>query len=776
MQVYRNLNDAASFLSSDHEFGTWTPVFGAGDANPEVVIVQKSPSPADVKGGRPLLGRDGLTIRRALVKRGVPYYVTYAVPFYKLDSVAKKKQGEACSILLGNELEAVGAHKILFLGPDAARWTPTTYSVPFRVFKDVEGRELLAERARVRVVHSSAAIAANPNTHTAFIAALDGLLANNAPKLVKLADESTRYRALRNRSQAVPVLQGLGSRASLDLETTGLDPYVDRILTVNVADVEGRGYAFPWELFSPSEWANFFQGKNLIFMNGTFDLKFLFTHDVHLKMAEDIMLMHSLIDETPGTHAMSTIAPKYLGVDKWGEMVDYDNLEDADFRTLGVYGARDADLTLRLANVFAPQVQGRKITKVLHEAQNALVGSEVRGVRIDRDRAKKLSLYLEGLIDSREEWLQNEYGLKNPSSPQQVARVLFDDLGVPENARASPQYGRRSTNEKVVGQYKEAFPAIAEILEYRNLVKAKTTYVDGLLAYSDLDGRYHSDFKLAATETGRLTEKLITLIPRPTGAKDANEGKRVQQQLRSLFIPDPGYVLVGGDHSQLEVRMVALLSGDRQLIEDVNTGRDIHAINAVTAFDLPVPLEPMETLRSRVEGAWSHERSLAKQATFTYLFGGGEAAIARQLNIPMQAARKIMTALRERYPRLADYQKNLVEQVRREGMVFSLWGRPRHFSYNKGMDSYVEREQDKEAINFPVQSSSTDINLKGFADLYMRGWQTLFPFHDAVYMQVKEKDVDAGVRDMIETMQAVVTGPVKFKVEVHVGTDWGQLG
>lgn len=777
MRVYRSLADAENYLPHDHPFNDWTPLFGEGDLNPDVMIIQKSPTPDDLKGKRPLLGRDGLTIRRALVKQGLTSYVTYAVPFYHPDHKVLKKHGDMCAVLLGNELAKIGGNKILILGADAARWTPAPYSVPFRVFKDVDGRELNNGKNRIRVVPASGAIAGNPNVHTAFLDSLSALVAPQAETLVTLDEDLTKYRPIKNKAQARVALSlaPLG-RMALDLETSGLDPYTDKILTVNVSWEEGTGYAFPWELFTPSEWSTWFFGKDLLFLNGQFDIKFLRTHGVRAQMAEDVILMHSLLNETPGTHAMDVLAPKYLGVDKWKEMVDYDNLEAADFRVLGRYGARDADLTLRLANKFSPQVRGRAIHRELHRAQNALIDAEVRGIRIDRAEAQRLSHRLEGMLHDREERLRDEYGIGNPGSPQQVARFLFDELGVPENARPNQQYGRRSTNEKVIGQYKEQFPQIAEILEYRNLGKAKSTYVDALLVFSEKDGRYHPEYKLAATETGRLTEKLITLIPRPTGAEDANEGKKIQQQLRHLFIPDPGHVFVGGDYSQLEVRMVALLSGDKQLIEDVNSNRDMHAINAVTAFNLPVEMEPMATLRKRVEAKWSHERSLAKQATFTYLFGGGEAAIARQLGTTIKTAKSILDALRVRYPRLAEYQKNLVEQVRLDGMVFSLWGRPRHFSYRKGMDPYIEREQDKEAINFPVQSSSTDVNTKAFADLTEMGFSTLFPLHDACYLQARKKEQDRTIEAVERAMQSVLTGPVFFKAEVKAGDSWGQLG
>lgn len=786
MRAFEDASELRAYLG-DEKFTEWRAVLGEGDADPDVVVVKKNPSPYDVKAGKPLMGDDGIPIRRALLRRGVSLYATNAFPFFRGGMKPKKRDAQKAAGALSEELRRVDAKRFLLLGANAARWTPG-FDVPFRRFKEVEGVTHNVEGRLYRVVHAPMGLARDPNLYRAFLDAVDSLMSTesiDSPDPV----ESGVYRALTNRTQILQALEATHThKTALDLETTGLDPYRDRILTVSLSTTPGSGFTAPWEALSADEWREHLGGRAFITQNGQFDLKFLAQRGIYARIAEDAMLMHSLINETPGTHGMERMARVELGIEKWSDIVDYDRLkyglsghpwaddpEDVDmrqsYRDVARYGARDTDITLRLANTFRPKVEGRVMHDVLTRAQNALIRSELRGVRIDREKALRWRDEIDTAMFDRREAMRERYNLQNPNSVPQVKKLLYEDLGVPEQKFK----GKLTTRSASIEPLAERYPVIHDILEYRHLGKASGTYLKRILESSP-DGRYHPEIRLAATETGRVAEKLITLIPRPDELDNPDLGKQYQVKLRELFIPDPGMLMIGADYSGLEVGMAAHLSRDEQLIEDYNEGRDTHSIVAINAFDLDIPLEPFDTLKARTKAKADFERQQAKSGTFTYLFGGSAAAISFQLGIPMNTAQRILDSLQERYPGLARFQEHIRRSAKENNVLFTPWGRPRHFMFGRGMSAKAERDQLREAINFPIQSMATDMNLAAFAELEALGLQTLFPFHDATYVQAPEREVQETKRIMRRVMTNVLSSPVKWKVDIKAGKNWAALG
>lgn len=757
-----------SFLPDPDPFPNYRAVLGEGDDRPDLVVIKRNPTWFDVEGGKPLLGRDGLPIRRALVERGIKFYATNAFPFATPDGKVTAKEAKLAAPILLEELRRVGAKKYLVLGADAARWTPI-FRFPFKKHSELLGRNIQIDDNLFRVVHAPMAIANTPALFKEFLQALDELMkpeTRQAPE----PPEREHYQVVTNRLQARRILDRMGDVVAVDTETTGTDPYTCRLLTIQLSWEEGVGYSFPWDLLSPSEWAAYLGPRKLIFQNGQFDVKVLANHGVFLRIHEDTLLMHSLVDETPGTHSLEQMAHRYLGVDKWTELVNYEAMEANDLRSLGRYGARDTDLTLRLANYFRPRVVERPIHRLLHRAQNSIIRSELRGIRVDRDKAFQFQAEIEGHMHDLKVRLADEYGLANPNSPKQVLDALLR-AGVPLRKKQ----GKYSTDEETISPFAEQFPLVRDVLEYRHLQKASGTYIKNILASSERDGRYHGEFKLAATETGRLAESLLLLLPRADDLQDPDLGKQYQVRLRELFIPDEGHLMVGADYSGLEVAMAAYITGDRQLIHDVQVQLDTHSAVAIQAFGLPVELEPYDTLKKRVTERYDYQRTLAKRGTFAWLYGGDEFTIARNLGIPVETAQLIMTALRTRYEGVASWQERVIEDAKVHGAVLTPWGRARRFLFGGGMDAKAEAEQMREAINFPMQAMATDMNLAAFTAMEEAGLLTLFPFHDACYLQAPEDKAETVARQVKSIMESILPGPVPFRADVKVGRNWAEL-
>jgi DNA polymerase-1 len=771
MNAFSDARELRRFLPERDMLRTHRTILGDGDENPDIVIVKYQPHGWDLQASKPLMGKDGIPIRRHLVQEGIKFYATSLFPFSNGTDKAKADDVRKVTPILAEELKRVPCKNYVLLGAEVARHMPG-FDHPFKKFSEVAGRVIESGGNRYLLAHAPAAISSNPQVYAQFVDGLKRLLQPVAQPLVKTLFRE-EYRVVTNAIQARRILDKipLGANVAVDLETTGLDRWTDRILTIQFAWVEGVGYAFPWDLLTPDEWSKYLTGRRLIFQNGSFDVKFLAVNGVHVQLAEDTMLMHSLLDETPGTHSMEQLSQRYLGIEKWSDTVNYDDMEGNDLQTLGRYGARDTDITLRLANHFRPQLEGRYINTVLHRAQNAIIRSELRGIRIDREKAHQFQEEIQSALHDRKLYLADTYGLQNANSPAQVAKLLVEDMGIPLAKR-----GKVSTASAIIEPFAEEHPVVRDILEYRHLTKAGSTYVRNILAESERDGRYHPEFKLAATETGRVTEKLITLIPRPDDLKNPDLGKRYQIRLRELFLPDEGMVMIGADFRGLEVGMGALLSYDPQLIADYNADLDTHSVVAIEAFGLPIELEPWATLKKRTQEHHAFEREMAKRGTFTWLYGGTAQTIVRQLGIKRELAEKILETLKARYQGVARWQDSVRETVLRDHHVSTPWGRMRRFFIHPGLDEKLIDDQLREAINAPNQGMSSDVNLSAFAELEARGIQTLFPFHDAVYVQAPEDEAERVAATVKTVMENAIRGPVNFEADVKTGPNWAELG
>lgn len=762
-------NDTAEFrefVDPEADLSLANPVLGGGDRDPEVMLVKRSPSYADLKGGKALLGQDGLPLRKALFNAGVRYYATNAFPFVTTGNKVSIKEARAAAGILSEEIRRVNPKRVMLLGADAARWAED-FTIPFKRHNEVVGRVFEIGDRYWRVTKAAGALANVPSEYRKFLEDTRELLLYGTEQEEKPENLTERYTTVKFPMLARQILSKMPKRVALDTETTGLDPYTCELLTIQVSWEEGIGYAFPFTIFQPEEWASILSGRDFILQNGTYDVKVLASNGIFISISEDTILQHSLIDETPGTHSMELMANRYLKIDKWSETVDYDNMKAVPLEVLGRYGARDTDLTLRLANTFKPLVRGRYINDLIHRAQNSITRSEMRGVRVDRESAEQMAREIDGKLHEAGGRMEEEYGLKNANSPKQVLELLLAQ-GVPLEKKK----GKYSTNEESISPWEEQFPVVRDILNYRHLTKARSTYLENLLAWSERDGRYHPDFRLAGTETGRLTEKFITLVPRGALPDNPTEGRVYQSRLRELFIPDEGYVLIGADYSGLELVMAAHLSQDPTLMDDITQGRDTHGILAVQAFNLPVDLEPMETLKQRVNERYEHQRFLAKSITFGFLFGSSGMSMTKYMSL--DDATQLIDTLKTRYPRLTEWQEE-IRQTARKGFVETPWGRRRHFYYDAGLNASVIAKQDRECINFPIQGHSSDMTLEAFTRLEMMGVETLFPVHDAIYVQAREEDAESTFKLVKDTMENIIPNTVPFRVEARIGATWADV-
>lgn len=746
-------------------------VLPEGEDDPTIAVIQNQPSPIDHDRSRPMLDKAGIAVRTTLLKAGHKPLFTYNVLCGNgtKDEKSNPAAAAACRPRLEAELASRGVNRILLMGKAAASGS-AMFGKPVRAYKDVADVTHTVGPNTYRVSPAATAIAKSPAAHRSFVDDIEGLV--NPTKLaVPDQPETEQYFLIENANQALRVFDDLGSPLAVDIETTGLDPFQDQILTIQVSDTPGIGYAFPFSLFEPIQWAWLLFAKRLVMHRGTFDSKVLQVNGVLANCHYDTRIEHYLLDERVGTHALEQLAPRYLGSDKWGHLVsDPDgkmDIQSASKSNLAEYGARDADLTLRLHKVFYPNLRGRFIHKVLTDFQNSMVRTEIRGIKVDRDKLNDMIEQGESFLGDAEQRLADQYGLENPRSHKQVADVLFDRLGLFDVS------GKRSTSEEYLDQYVSDIPFVRDLLEYRHTHKATATYLRNLDQSTKYDGRYHPQYDACSTVTGRLSEPLILLVPRAEDLKNPDFGQRLQLGLRDLFIADEGKMLVQQDARGAEIHMGAHLSADPLMTQHLNEDVDLHSVIAIQAFDLGIDLEPYATLKERVSESHAHERSMAKTGVFAVMFGGGAATVARQLGVTLEVGTSIVSAIRDTYAGFQEWREAVIATARESGSLTTPWGRTRRFSFGAGLAKHVEEEQEREAVNFLIQSMANDWNLLSFVEAETQGLETLFTVHDSIVIQTPEEEVEKIAKRLKSISEGIIKGAVQFKADIKWGPSWG---
>jgi len=486
----------------------------------------------------------------------------------------------------------------------------------------------------------------------------------------------------------------------------------------------------------------------------------------------DTMLESYILNSTATRHDMDSLAQHYLGVrtihfeDVAGKGAKQIAFNQVSVETAAEYSAEDADVTMRLHQVLWPRLQKTPaLAKLYTEIEQPLVPvlqrMERKGVLIDRDMLATQSGEL--LIRMREiEGLAHaEAGAPfNLDSPKQLQQILFEKLQLPV-MRKTPS-GTPSTGEDVLEELAASFPLPKLILEYRGLAKLRSTYTEKLPAQIDAHThRVHTSYHQAVAATGRLSSTDPNLQNIPIRSL---EGRRIRQ----AFVAEPGYCLLAADYSQIELRIMAHLSGDEGLLRAFAEDRDIHQATAAEVFG--VALDQVS----------SDQRRSAKAINFGLIYGMSAFGLARQLGVARSAAQTYVDLYFARYPGVRRYMDATREQARRDGFVETVFGRrlflPEIGSRNRALQQYAERS----AINAPMQGTAADIIKRAMitVDQWTQDEQVpaslIMQVHDELVLEVRADFVEQARVAVSERMSGAAYLAVPLKVEVGSGVNWDQ--
>ncbi|NKX21925.1 DNA polymerase I [Alteromonadaceae bacterium A_SAG2] len=505
-----------------------------------------------------------------------------------------------------------------------------------------------------------------------------------------------------------------------------------------------------------------------------YDKNVLANYDITLNgIGFDTMLESYVLNSTAQRHDMDSLALAYLGhktihfeeiAGKGAKQLTFNqiSLEEA-----GPYAAEDADITLRLHNAIWTKL------KEIPELKNLLIDVEVplacvlsrmeqEGVLIDSQRLRQQSQDLATRIADLESEVHEEAGEPfNLGSTKQLQHVLFEKMSLPI-IKKTPK-GAPSTSEDVLQELALEYPLPKKIMEYRGLTKLKNTYTDKLpKMINHRTGRVHTSYHQAVTATGRLSSTDPNLQNIPIRNE---EGRRVRQ----AFVPREGNKFVAADYSQIELRIMAHLSGDKGLLDAFAHGKDIHKATAAEVFS--VPLNEVTT----------EQRRSAKAINFGLIYGMSAFGLSKQLNIPRNEAQKYMDLYFERYPGVLEYMDSTRESAKEKGYVETVFGRRLYLPDIKASNGARRKGAERAAINAPMQGTAADI-IK-MAMIKVDDWirknasddvTMMMQVHDELVFEIKEDKVETYVSTITALMESAATLNVPLVVEAGVGENWDE--
>lgn len=559
-----------------------------------------------------------------------------------------------------------------------------------------------------------------------------------------------------------------------DTETTGLDALNADALGLAVSFKKGEGYYA--KISSPDDLKYFapaFKSKALkIAQNLKYDLQILKNYDIEVSEPYfDTMLAHYLI-EPDKRHNMDELSRQYLKYDpvsietligKKGK--NQLKMSEVDIEKVKEYAAEDADITLQLKEVLAPKVAALNATDIFEKIELPLVPvlaeMEREGVRVDADFLRQYSEEIGKEVVEIEARIYEQAGEKfNIASPLQLGKILFDKLKLDEKAKKT-KTGQYQTGEDILLKLAHKSPIVQDILDFRGLHKLKSTYVDALPELiNPKTGRVHTTFNQAVAATGRLSSTNPNLQNIPIRTEKGRE-------VRKAFIPrDEEHVIVSADYSQIELRVIASISGDAGMIEAFSKNIDIHTATASKVFGVAI------------EDVTKEQRYKAKSVNFGLIYGQGAFGLAENLGISRTEAKEIIDNYFAQFPGIKSYMNRVIEEARAKGYVETIMGRRRYLRDINSANATVRSFAERNAINAPIQGTAADmiklamINVQRRLKAGQYRSKMILQVHDELLFDVHQSELNELKTLIQEEMQNAMPLGVPVIAEAGSGKNW----
>ncbi len=601
------------------------------------------------------------------------------------------------------------------------------------------------------------------------------------------------YNTLENTTHSYQIIQGdLGIKLLLqnlqnqtsvcfDTETTGLDALHAELVGISFSYEKGKGFYIPFPENQTEaqtlveKLVPFFENETIekIGQNLKYDLKVLSNYGIKVKgKLFDTMIAHYLINPDM-RHNMDILSETYLKyapqsievlIGKKGK--NQKSMRDVSLEEIKEYAVEDADVTLQLAEIFNTELDKTHTKKLFEEIEIPLVtvlaSMEKEGINLDVPFLQSLSKELGDDIAKLESRIYEIAGEKfNLASPKQLGDILFDKLKIGGAKQKKTKTGQYATGEEILSYLAKDNEIVSAILDWRSLIKLQNTYVEALPLQVDAKThRVHTDYMQTVAATGRLSSNNPNLQNIPIRTE---RGK----QIRKAFIArDENYTLLSADYSQIELRIIAALCGEENMIKAFQQGEDIHKSTAAKVFNVPL------------EEVTKEQRSHAKTVNFGIIYGVSAFGLSNQTSLSRAESAALIEAYYTTYPKLKSYIQEQIESARENGFVQTILGRRRYLKDINSANAIVRGAAERNAVNAPIQGSAADIIKIAMINIHKRliaeNWKSkmLLQVHDELVFDVHNSELEK-IQPMIkhEMEQAVVLS-VPLEVEIGIGKDW----
>ena len=604
-----------------------------------------------------------------------------------------------------------------------------------------------------------------------------------------LKEKNKNYETVLSKSQLQAWAKNLDECKvyAIDTETDSLDTVTANLVGISLSVEEGAGCYIPIghtyegcsdqlsldlviEIIGNAIERN---KEKAVGQNLKFDIPILSRHKIQLdKFHADTMLMSYVLNSTATRHGMDKLASYYLDYEtiKYGDVAGTASKQisfsEVEIDVATNYAAEDADITLRLYNKLEGLLEDKPTQKKLLEdveypLVHVLSKVEQNGAKIDKE---KLAAHSEELGEKISDLSSQAFKIAgeefNLDSPKQLLEILYEKLKLPV-LKKTPK-GQPSTNEETLQRLSEEYELPKIILQYRTLAKLKSTYTDSLIKIENpATQRIHTSYQQAITSTGRLssTEPNLQNIPIKT-----SEGRRI----REAFVPEKGNVLISADYSQIELRIMAHLSKDKNLTNAFNKGLDVHSSTAAEVFGV------------NIENVTDEQRRSAKAINFGLMYGMSAFGLTRQLDIPRTDAQKYLDTYFERYTGVKDYMANTKAQAKEDMFVETIMGRRLYLNEINAANGPRRQAAERAAINAPLQGSAADIikkamiDINTFLDKELPQTRMIMQVHDELIFETPKADAEEILNLMKDMMEKAVKLDIPLIADAAIGQNWNE--
>jgi DNA polymerase I len=600
--------------------------------------------------------------------------------------------------------------------------------------------------------------------------------------LKSIENSDAKYTLIESSAERKQLIKSISEQSSVcfDTETTGIDPLTAELVGMSFCFKPGEAFYVPIPESKDEarkvteEFRSFFENEKIekVGQNLKYDLEIMRQYDIIVKgELYDTMIAHYLL-QPDQKHNMDEMSEYYLGyrpvsietlIGPKGK--NQGSMRDVPLDQITKYASEDADITLQLKYALDKDLDKDHLVKLFREMEcpliHVLTNMEVEGINLDVEALKLMSVELETDLISLRDKINGHAGVDfNMDSPKQLGEVLFDQLKIDDNAKKT-KTGQYQTNEDTLQKIADKHEIIPLILDYRSIRKLKSTYVDSLPEMVNPNtGRIHTNYMQTVAATGRLSSNNPNLQNIPIRTERGRE-------IRKAFIPrNSDFLILAADYSQVELRIIAAISGDKGMQEAFHLGLDIHAATAAKVFGV------------ELDAVTRDMRGKAKAVNFGIAYGQGAFGLSQNLGISRGEAKEIIDNYFEQFPGLLGYKESSIELARKKGYAETILGRRRQLRDINSKNHVVRSAAERNAINAPIQGSAADI-----IKLAMINLNRVFEkenFKSKMLLQVHDELVFDAHRDEVEIITPIVRMEmenayklsVPLVVDINTGNNW----